>query len=346
MRTTFWLGAAAVLATTNCGSSVVKNPSTQDVTLNVSTTSSGDTTFSLPVKIGNGDAIDTVFDTGSSGLRVLANVIPESALDQITDQQVTYSFHNGIELRGVVAYARVTIGTMTTPEAIPIMLIQNVGCTSTDPNCAAAGKSIDDYKEVGPAAILGVGMRSKPSDGGIGSPIPQFHDHPSFLVHLVDRGATQATLTIGVSKETKAEFKRYQLESLSGGAALQDGTPAYNDRGIPSCVTDRTNNVSYCVPAELDSGNSDAYIEWPAHTDSTPTIIAAGTDLDVAIGPPESPLYEYELTVGSTPQPGIDLVKIESAPSAPATPYMNLGTSIFFRYDVLFDSYLGVEGLR
>lgn len=346
MRTPFLLAPLALLLVTNCGGSTEKNPSTQDVSLSVHTTGSGDSSFFLPVTIGNAAPVDTLFDTGSSGLRVLANAIPESALDRVTGQNVSYSFHDGIELRGVVAYARVAIGTMTTPEAIPIMLIQSVGCTASDPDCAAAGKSIDDYESIGPSAIIGVGMRSKTSDAGIGNPIVQFHDHPSFLVHSLDRGTTTTTLTIGVSVETKAQFNRYQLEALSDGAPLQDGTPAWNDRGIPSCINDRTNAISYCVPVELDSGNSDAYVEWPEHTDSTATTIASGTDLDVAIGPSDAAITEYEFVVGATPLPGVDLVKIEAAPAAPAAPYMNLGTSIFFRYDVLFDSYLGVQGLR
>jgi hypothetical protein len=61
----------------------------------------------------------------------------------------------------------------------------------------------------------------------------------------------------------------------------------------------------------------------------------------VTIGPSNAPLEHYAFTVGSNPTPGIDEVLVESASGEG---FMNLGTVVFFHYDVYFDPGKGVVG--
>jgi hypothetical protein len=116
--------------------------------------------FSIPIAIGGAAPMDVFFDTGSSGLRILDGAIPDSAYAMITDTPVTYSYHSGLELTGVVAYANVVMGSIETPMPVPVMLIRQVGCTAAVPNCSAKGQTPATYTLFGPfKAIFGAGMR-------------------------------------------------------------------------------------------------------------------------------------------------------------------------------------------
>ena len=316
-----------------------------DLPMKVTQTSSdGTMRFSLPVAIGTSPAQDVQLDTGSSGLRILEGAVPDSAFDCVTSTPVTYSYSSGLELTGVVAFATVSIGSIQTPGPIPVMLVQEVGCTAAVPNCSAKGKTPQDYELFGPyKAILGVGMRSKASDQGVGSAIAQLPGRPSFIVKAPGYGGTSGIVRIGPSAAQIALFKTFQLPAEPSGAPLPNGTPSYDDRfGLPACVDDTTSGVDYCVPVELDTGDPGTYIQWPADTNGSVSVLPAGSLLMVTIGPASAPLEQFALTVGATPTYGVDVFEVE-----PATGdgFMNIGTVAFFRYDILLDPFSGLVGL-
>jgi hypothetical protein len=305
------------------------------------TAANGTMRFSIPIQIGDSAPIDAFLDTGSSGLRILEGAVPDSAFTCGTSTEITYSYHSGLRLDGVVAYANVTFGSATTPVPIPTMLVQKVGCTAAMPDCGAQGKSVDDFTLFGPyKAILGIGMRNAASAGGVGNPIAQLAGSPSYLVKAPSYGGTEGAVVIAPSPSEIAGFKTAQLPSYDG-APLQNGVPTWDDRfGLPACVDDATSGVDYCVPAELDSGNPPVYIEWPGQPDTV--VLPAGESLHVTVGAAGDPLGQFGLTVGNVPTPGIDEVVVEPASGAG---FMNLGTALFFRYDALFDQAHGIVGL-
>jgi len=312
-----------------------------DVPMTVTRTSSNGTMrFSVPIRIGDSDPFDAFLDTGSSGLRVLDGAVPASAYACATSTAVTYSYHSGLELQGVVAYASVTIGAAATPGPVPVMLVRQVGCTEAKPSCDAAGKSPANYTFFGPyKAILGVGMRNGAS--GVGNVIAQLAGHPAFVVKAPAYGGGSGTLRIAPSPADVAAFTTFSLPPLDGGAPLANGTPAYDDRyGLPADLVDQTTSNDFALPAELDTGNPAVYVESKAVTSDA--VIAAGSQVDVTVGPASAPLGEWTFTVAAVPTPGIDLVELEPATGAG---FMNLGTSVFFRYDVLFDQASGTIGL-
>ena len=125
--------------------------------------------------------------------------------------------------------------------------------------------------------------------------------------------------------------------------SLPNGLTAWDDRyGLPACLDDQTSGVSYCLPAELDTGNPPTYVEWPGDTDDSVSVLATGSQIEVTLGP-DGGLGQYGFTVGATPTPGIDAVEIEPASGAG---FMNLGTAVFFRFDVLFGPAGGRIGLK
>jgi hypothetical protein len=314
-----------------------------DVPITITESSTSDSMqFSVPIGVGSA-SLNVQLDTGSSGLRIISGALPSSAFDRVTTTPVIFSYHSGLVIQGVVAYAYVTIGSLRTPASIPVMLIQQASCMSSNPDCGAEGVPLADLTLFGPfKAILGVGMRSTALDEQVGSAIPQLPGDPSFIVKAPSYGGTAGTLELAPPASEAATFKSYSLPLLDGGAPLPNGTPAYDDRfGLPACVDDRTSGVDYCVPAELDTGNPPTYIEWPPHGDAATTELPPGDRIDVEIGPAGSPLEEYSFTIGATPEPGVDEVVVESASGAG---FMNLGTVAFFHYDIYFDPEKGVVG--
>ena len=300
---------------------------------------SGTMSFTLPVQVGT-SPLDTLFDTGSSGLRVVQGAVPDSAFASITTTQVTYSYHSGVLITGVVATATLGIGPLRTPAPIPVMLVQTATCTSSSCGGLGALPLSEAFGSIG--AILGVGMRCKVGGGEVGSPIAQLEGTPSFVVKAPSYGGTQAMLELFPAASEIAGLKTLQLPPLSDGAALANGTPAFDDRyGLPACLDDLTSGVDYCVPAELDTGNGPTYIEWPAHGDAANTELPTGESVQVQIGPADAGLEQYSFTVGTTPTPGIDEVLVESASGEG---FMNLGTAVFLRYDVYFEPRSGVVG--
>jgi Protein of unknown function (DUF3443) len=313
-----------------------------EVPITVTAEDGGVMSFSVPIRVGS-VSLNVLLDTGSSGLRVAAGAVPDEDFERVTSTQVIYSYHSGVLIQGVVAYASVAIGSLGTPAPIPVMIVQQASCTAAKPDCPASGSPPGDLASFGPyAAILGVGMRSTLTDEQVGNPISQLEGKPAFIVKAPSYGGTAGTLELAPTASEVMAFATRALPLLEDGAPLANGTPAYDDRyGLPACLDDLTSGVDYCVPAELDTGNAPTYIEWPAHGSAPTSELPPGDRVEATIGPPSAPLERYGFTVGSNPTPGIDEVLVESAS---AEGFMNLGTVVFFHYDVYFDPEKGVVG--
>jgi hypothetical protein len=294
--------------------------------------------YTAEVQIGDAPPFEAFVDTGSEGLRVLPGLIDDSAYDDIDDVLVSYSYHSGLALQGVVARGRVTLGGLTT-SAIPIMRIRDVGCTYLVPDCDAAGKSASDYLAFGYRAILGIGMRNTPGNAGIANPIVQLDGHPAFAVHSPDYGGTAGTLQIAPPSAEVARYHTVMLAALAGGEALADGSPTWDDRTVPTCITDVTSNTGTCAGGILDTGASISYVLDPAFV-GTSSQWPSGHEVAVQIGN----LGTYDFTISATPIPGIDDVRTEPLPVG-TSPLINLGTALFFHYDALFDQAEGRIGL-
>ncbi|HEY1549933.1 MAG TPA: DUF3443 family protein [Kofleriaceae bacterium] len=290
--------------------------------------SDGATRFSINLEVGDAP-LDVLLDTGSTGLRVFPDAVPDTAFACATTTASTYSYKSGLELDGVVARATIAIGGVATPAPIPVMYVDNITCASGEPDCVADGAS-------GFHAILGIGLRN--GAAGIGSPIAQLPGQPSFVVHTPAYGA-DGTLTIGPSDASA--FATLQLPPASDDGALANGTPAWDDRyGIPTCLDDMTGGTDYCEPGIWDTGNPPITIDWPAAAGKSE--LALESEIAVTIGPPAAPLDAYAFTVGTQPVAGIDEIEVEPAVGEG---FINLGTALFFRADALFDPLHGIVGL-
>jgi hypothetical protein len=175
-------------------------------------------------------------------------------------------------------------------------------------------------------------------------PIVQLPGHPAYILKAPPFGGDAGTLRIAPTAEDLAPFQTLQLTRLNGDLELQGGIPAWDDTAVPVCVTDTTTtSTSYCAPALLDTGTPSSDIQWEPYTGTAGTF-ATGSNVQVQIGSPSAPVGDYTFVVGTAPQAGLDLVNLFPA-GANSKSSINLGTAVFFRYDVYFDQNSGALGL-
>ena len=66
--------------------------------------------------------------------------------------------------------------------------------------------------------------------------------------------------------------------------------------------------------------------------------------MSVVVGQTAAPVGQFEVTVSADPQPGQDLFAV-LAPVANQPSSLNLGLTLFFRYNVYFDPVTGQIGM-
>jgi hypothetical protein len=308
--------------------------------------------FVLPITFGD-TQVDAILDTGSSGVRILPGVLAPTDIVSTSDVTVVETYATGVQYIGHVATARVTLGAVTSPAAIPVMLIDTVQCATGHPNCPAAGYTAETYEMKPDAAghgykvIVGTGMHSHPGANAVGNPIAQLPGHPSYVVRIPGGfGATTGVVEIGPDPSELSELASLQLPALADGAPLADGTPAWDDWSIPTCVVDDTSGQSWCMPGLFDTGCGPTlvYLDELMSAHSLPAGDSVTVTASNGTGPDAVPIGTYDFTVGSPPRLGLDEVTLVTGTTG-FTTEINVGTAIFFRSDVYFDHYGGTIGL-
>ncbi len=309
--------------------------------------------FRLALQFALGDAgpVQGWLDTGSAGIQVLQSAVPPDALAAIAlgSTRVSEEFGSGITATGVVGTATVTLGDRTTPVPIPIVVYQNFTCAAGGA-CAMATEPLEDALFNGYSAIVGVGLRSAPTAvaPGLGSPIPQLPGQPSFIVEAPDFGGTAGILHIGPPADEVAAYPTIQLSPQAGSGPLLNGTPAWNDLGIPGCVDDQPPASSglaaqdYCATMLFDTGAPETLLSLTG--ESTSFVFPPGSNVSVDIGQTGAPVAQFDLVVGSPQQIGLDVFFAEPALAGTAN-LINLGLTAFFRYNVYVNPVEGVIGL-
>jgi hypothetical protein len=103
--------------------------------------------------------------------------------------------------------------------------------------------------------------------------------------------------------------------------------------------------LSMCAGGLLDTGNPEAQIELS--DPSTPTTRwTPRTQVNVTIGPSTQPLSQYTYVISQSPLVGIDATETDGVATAGDPALINLGISVFFNYDAMFDDVNGIVGLR
>ena len=124
----------------------------------------------VEVSVGTAAPVPLLLDTGSTGLQIFAAVVDTTPGGGVTvtdrPDQITYS--GGHRLTGVVAAAKVTIGSQATAHTVAFGLVQQAVCIPSKPTCPVAG-GIAAAMARGFYGILGIGMNHGPD--GLANPI-------------------------------------------------------------------------------------------------------------------------------------------------------------------------------
>jgi hypothetical protein len=307
---------------------------------------SGEVNLNLVIQLSLGDAgpIEGILDTGSSGIQLLADLLPPATLAAIAPGTVHYAYsfpELGIEARGTIDTATVIIGDRATSSQIPIVVYDQLSCTS--PSLCPSDGGLEPYVFNGYPAIVGVGLRNTLTGGAaVGSPIAQLPGQPPFIVKAPAVGGDAGLLRIGPSVEEIAAYTTFQLPADPLDPALPNGTESWDDWAIPSCIDDANTATDYCANGLLDTGTQFMAMWWTGQASTV--LFPPASNVSVSMGPADDLLGQFEVTVGSPPQDGLDCFSL-----GPALPddgdLLVLGLPVFSRYDVLFDGAKGQVGL-
>lgn len=225
--------------------------------------SDGNIRYWVPVRIGGGAPIEAMLDTGSFGLRVMADAVEPSRY-QATDIVRKYRFGSGIVLEGVLAKAVVQIGEASTGEPVVIQVVQSVGCTAMRPNCAAARLSPADYRIGGDGlpregfqAILGLSMRAPDVPSAALNPLDVVGER-KWIVALPLPGANgPGKLIVNPGPADLAGFQLFPVSLTPAWNSGAGGGRAVRETLIPGCIGTQAaaEDAEACAPMKMDSGD-------------------------------------------------------------------------------------------
>jgi Protein of unknown function (DUF3443) len=285
----------------------------------------------VEVRVGTSAPVPLLLDTGSTGLQIFTAVVDTTRGSgvTVTDQpdQITYS--GGHRLTGVVADAKVTIGSQTTAHTVAFGLVQQAVCIPSKPTCPVAG-GIAAAMARGFYGILGIGMNHGPN--GLASPILGMRADlaRSWSLHL---SGASGSLVLGALLPHSSPDD-FTIPLVSTGTV---GTYRFwNDRPH-FCVVVGT--VGSCAPALFDSGTYAfqlSQVRWPNVPVYTGTsVVVAGNPVTVFVVGNSTPMWKF--TTGLTKS--ADLVTL--APNL----IVNTGVQAYYAFTITYDDVDGVIGL-
>jgi hypothetical protein len=288
----------------------------------------------VEVSVGTAAPVPLLLDTGSTGLQIFAPVVDTTPGGGVTvtdrPDQITYS--GGHRLTGVVADAKVTIGSQTTAHTVAFGLVQQAVCIPSKPTCPVAG-GIAAAMARGFYGILGIGMNHGPN--GLASPILGMRAGLARAWSLHLSGAS-GSLVLGAALPRPSR-KDFTVSLPSTGTV---GTYRFwNDR-LHFCVVVGT--VGTCAPGLFDSGTFTfqlSQIRW-AKVPVYPglSLVVAGNPVSVYILPSPAPVTPvWKFTTGTTKSS--DTVTL--APNL----IVNTGVQAYYAFTITYDDLHGVIGL-
>jgi len=224
--------------------------------------------YSVPVRIGS-TLIDAGVDTGSTGLRVLPNVLaPQDA--QAGTQSEVYFYESGIKLDGVVGTAPIAFGARAGSGFL--QLVRTVGCTLKKPDCPATrvgglehyGLEGQGIPDAGFKAIAG--LRFQPvKPGATGNPLVEIGVR-RYLIDLPRSGDENGRIVLDPDPRDRQGFVELPnaADVFGAGAATT----------VPGCLVNLGSNQSICGEILLDTGapGITAHVpgameaDWPLNT--------------------------------------------------------------------------------
>jgi hypothetical protein len=283
--------------------------------------------YSVPVRVGS-TLIDTGVDTGSTGLRVLPNVLkPQDA--QAGEQPDSEAYGSGVKIDGVVGIAQIAFGNRAGQGLI--QLIRTVGCVQRQPNCPATRVGgLEHYRLMGqgiPDAGFNAiaGLRFAPSPPGkTAHPLVEI-GVSRFLIELPRRADTTGRMVLDPAPGDTQNFVELP------NAQEVFGTAQANT--VPGCLVNLTNNQSICGTMLLDTGapGISANVPGGENSDWPP-----GTPGRIVFGDGHGrTLASMDFTSGPMQYAR---VHVSSAAPEQKRAYLSIGVTPFLAFSVLYDA--------
>ena len=296
-----------------------------------------------------GRSYDAVMDTGSTGVVVSADKIPNiERLPSLGPGELTYSSSGRIMIGRWVVTAMTIAGgngTRVTTAPIPVLAVTRVECTPRARRCTPneAPRRI---------SMMGIGFGRRGDHQAQGGP----DKNPFLNLMTIDRdGRNAARIRRGYIVTRRGVYIGLTAANTQGDFSYVKLATAPDGRGwapTPACISINDAKPAACGSLLMDTGVTSMYLTVPA-SEAEPGIrtirggaatLAAGMKLKISIPGEESPQAFYIFTVGDQSNPlapaRLDLVDRARAP------FVNTSVRFLNGFDYLYDADGGFVGLR
>ncbi len=323
---------------TATGTTVIPTPPRAVVPIYQTTLSDGTVRYSISIRVGHSQPIQAMLDTGSTGLRILADAIPASSYSRSSQTNV-YGYGSGVKIVGTVASADVAIEGTATSTSMPIQIIQRVGCLKNRPACPASRVTQGAYRlggdgipDEGFKAIIGVAMPLPGKSYPIVNPLLNL-GYKDWIVKLPLPGQPRPGMLI-VNPDA---------EDLQGFASFTKlvQMPLFGTQTVAGCLHNVDIGKRFCGPIILDTGTPSVTVNTSL---VTPRVWGQGMRGSFTFGNPSGwmPLKsDFTVSDGS---PGCSVIVKPQV--GPRPTIINAGIVPFYSFTVLYDAERYAMGLR
>lgn len=222
------------------------------VPLEIWQNTNGATKANLSIGIGNMQPVPFLFDTGSAGLHVFSttrlDTSPGSGIRCTnTPTHVTYGNPATIVYKGVICYAILHIGSLSSSQLVPFAYLTEAVCPDTRPNCRHL--DISKLTRNHGYGIIGPGLHSKDLPNPIRT-LPGRYGEMYSIVLSPERGE----LILGSSVPSNAVvFPQTQVRTAGPDGVLQW------EKG-DTCLFVNGQATGTCLKTSFDTGNGIPFI--------------------------------------------------------------------------------------
>lgn len=269
----------------------------------------------------SGQSQNLLFDTGSTGLSVLATAVP-SSVASMTGDPFQESFVGGVALSGVVVALPVEVAGNASNGPIMVRIVKTATCASSVPNCSAKD-GIDGFaKSIDADGIFGAGLWAS---GSVYSPLTQLVGGvPSSIA--VSWGGSSGSVTFDPTIDS-APVATLSM-APANPAALANGTKAWNNRAVSMCWQIESSQRT-CTATALDTGA--AALSFPIGFPGGPTTnvkeLSSRQRITASVSADVEPFLDF--TTGR--KLGENLVTV-----IPGQSFVNAGLQFFDKFVVIF----------
>jgi hypothetical protein len=282
----------------------------------------------------NGIPVDVVFDSGSSGLRVIAGAVSGGKFET-ENVPVSLSYGDMIHhthVNGIVAGGDFSLQKGGPSVPLRFMLINSVQIDSAAPvnTQLAPTSNAGVFRHLN--AIMGVGTRLNNTNNGIASPLAQWPGGGRFIIELPTYGGTKAQVILNPNSHDLQGFEAISLHQ--GKYLLPNGMYCWQDDSLPGIAYMAGRQFS--APTLLDTGNPLVWVDDTTFFKTNYNYMLPGSSLRLSVGN-----VSGNTTTVSHQYSGLDYAEGNALPAK-----NSFGIQFFFENDVMIDQQQGIISVR